>query len=178
MSLNELEEKALKFATEAHKGQLRKYTNEPYIVHPVAVAELVKAVDWCTSEMVAAALLHDTVEDTEVTLQDIYREFGFVISEMVDHLTDISKPEDGNREKRKKLDREHIAKSDLEVKTIKLADLIDNSRTISRYDPKFWKVYRIEKLKLLDVLKEGDGNLWEIAFSQVWGSLNGGQGRI
>jgi hypothetical protein len=78
-------------------------------------------------------------------------------------LTDVSKPTDGNRAKRKNMDREHIAKASLQAKTIKLADLIDNTRSIVEHDPKFAKVYLTEKALLLEVLREGDSFLWSMA---------------
>jgi (p)ppGpp synthase/HD superfamily hydrolase len=59
--------------------------------------------------MIAAAWLHDVVEDTPVTLEDLHSEFGEGIAELVEALTDISRPEDGNRRKRKAIDREHLA---------------------------------------------------------------------
>ena len=65
--------KAIEFATKAHEGQVRKYTGEPYIVHPLEVAEIVKTVEH-TEEMLMAAVLHDTVEDTDTTIEDIDRE--------------------------------------------------------------------------------------------------------
>ena len=150
-------EKARVFATAAHSavGQLRKYTNEPYIVHPFEVAMTVKQVGG-TPEMIAAAYLHDTVEDTHVTIDLIEREFGLELKEMVFFLTDISKPEDGPRWFRKKLDREHISKSDSKVQTIKLADIISNCSSIVKYDPKFAKVYLEEKRLQIEVLTKGD----------------------
>lgn len=162
-----LEERALAFATAAHAAidQRRKYTKEPYIVHPIAVAEIVKSVTH-KDEMVAAALLHDTVEDTDVTIEDIDREFGGEVADFVYWLTDVSKPSDGNRKVRKQKDLEHIAKAPAAAKTIKLADLIDNTLTIRELDPDFWRVYRHEKLRLLEVLKEGDPTLWVRAAAQ------------
>jgi (p)ppGpp synthase/HD superfamily hydrolase len=163
-----IEEKALLFATEAHGSvrQLRKYTGEPYINHPIAVAELVRSNFGNTPEMIAAALLHDTIEDTKVTLEDIDKEFGSVVRDLVFWLTDISIPEDGNRSVRKEIDRIHISKAPREAKTIKLADIIDNTKTIAAYDPKFWQVYREEKIKLLEVLSEGAESLYNIAKNQ------------
>jgi (p)ppGpp synthase/HD superfamily hydrolase len=160
----ELERRALAFATDAHASidQRRKYTGEPYIVHPVAVADLVRSVPH-TPEMIAAALLHDVVEDTLVTSTQIHAEFGPEVGELVDWLTDVSRPGDGNRRFRKNLDLQHSAKAPPPAKTIKLADLIDNTHTISQRDPSFWPVYRREKLALLDVLKEGDPTLWKMA---------------
>jgi len=157
-------EKALAYATDAHGSinQIRKYTGEPYIVHPVEVMEIVKSVPH-TDEMLAAALLHDTVEDTDVTLNDIEREFGSDIAELVSSLTDISKPSDGNRAKRKEIDRMHTANAPAAAKTIKLADLISNSDSIVKYDKHFAPVYMREKAQLLEFLKEGDSTLWNRA---------------
>ena len=157
-------EKALAYATDAHGSinQIRKYTGEPYIVHPVEVMEIVKSVPH-TDEMLAAALLHDTVEDTDVTLNDIEREFGSDIAELVSSLTDISKPSDGNRAKRKEIDRMHTANAPAAAKTIKLADLISNSDSIVKYDKHFAPVYMREKAQLIEALKEGDSTLWNRA---------------
>jgi (p)ppGpp synthase/HD superfamily hydrolase len=131
----------------------------------MAVAELVRSVTH-TPEMIAAAYLHDVVEDTPVSIHEIREEFGPEVSELVDWLTDVSKPEDGNRRVRKELDRQHLAKAPPQAKTIKLADLIDNTLTIRKRDPEFWKVYRREKLALLEVLGEGDQTLWKRAREQ------------
>lgn len=163
-----LEERARAFATAAHGsiGQLRKYTGEPYIVHPIAVAEIVRTVPH-SEEMIAAALLHDVVEDTPVTVEEIAAEFGPVVADLVGWLTDVSKPEDGNRRTRKHMDLLHTAKAPAAAKTIKLADLIDNTKSIARHDPSFWSVYRREKMALLEVLKEGDAALWKEAASQT-----------
>jgi (p)ppGpp synthase/HD superfamily hydrolase len=164
----DLEARALAFAKSAHEsiGQMRKYSGEPYIVHPRAVAEIVRGVPH-TSEMIAAAYLHDVVEDTPVTLDEVRAEFGDAVAELVDWLTDVSRPGDGNRQTRKAIDLEHTAKAPPQAKTIKLADLIDNSLTISQRDPGFWPVYRREKLALLEVLKDGDPTLWKRAAAKA-----------
>ena len=151
----DLYQKALKFATEAHGDQVRKYTGDPYIVHPVAVSNIVKTVKH-TPEMLAASLLHDVVEDTNVTIDEIKAEFGDAIANLVFWLTDISKPEDGNRATRKEIDALHYAKGPAEAQTIKIADLIDNSLDIFKNDPNFWKVYKQEKLRILDLLVDAD----------------------
>lgn len=162
-----IERKALIFATRAHAavGQKRKYTGQDYIVHPIAVAEIVKSVPH-THEMVAAALLHDTIEDTAVTAGQIFDVFGAEVCGLVEWLTDRSTPADGTREQRKALDRAYLAMAPAAAQTIKLADLIDNTKTISVHDPDFWKVYRREKLLLLEVLTKGDRTLWERAMEQ------------
>lgn len=142
---------ALEFAAVAHEGQLRKYTQEPYIVHPISVAHLVSTVEH-TSDMICAALLHDVVEDTPVTIDQIETTFGSSIAELVGWLTDVSVPEDGNRATRKALDREHLSRAPAEAQTVKVADMIDNTSSISQYDSDFWQVYRLEKIELLKVL--------------------------
>ncbi len=153
--------KAQVYAMAAHAavGQRRKYTNEPYIVHPAEVASIVARVPGATEDMVAAAWLHDVVEDTGVTYTDIHMSFGPEIAQLVGWLTDVSRPEDGNRAKRKAIDREHTAQAPAEVQTIKLADLISNSRSIMQHDPEFARTYLEEKRLLLEVLTKGDPGL-------------------
>ena len=152
-----LTHRAFDFAMAAHASinQLRKYTGEPYIVHPIAVARLVRSIGG-TNEMIAAALLHDVVEDTPVTLNEIKHVFGFPIADLVEQLTDVSVPQDGNRAIRKEIDRKHSARATAEGQTIKLADLIENSRTIAEHDPEFAEVYIPEKRALLEVLTKGN----------------------
>lgn len=169
-----MEEKARVFAEAAHAGinQRRKYTGEPYINHPAAVVDLVRGVPH-TPEMLAAAWLHDVVEDTPVGLETIIIEFGSEVALLVNHLTDISRSSHGNRAARKAIDRAHTAKASPAAKTIKLADLIDNSRSIVAHDPDFARVYIAEKALLLEVLREGDAALWAMASNIVNQHLEG-----
>lgn len=160
-------ERAIQFATQAHKGQFRKYTGEPYITHPLAVMEIVRGVPGHTEEMLVAAVLHDVVEDTDVSLMEIQEEFGNVVSDLVLHLTDISTPEDGNRLKRKRKDAEWYAQGSAQAQTIKVADFIDNTRDIAQNDPRFWETYKMEKLYALDLLQEADTDLWHQAHIQI-----------
>jgi len=160
-------DKAIQFATEAHEGQYRKYTHEPYITHPLAVMEIVRGVPGHTIEMLIAAVLHDVVEDTDVSLMQIQEEFGDVVSDLVLHLTDISKPEDGNRLKRKRKDAEWYAQGSAQAQTIKVADFIDNTRDIAQHAPKFWQTYKMEKLHALDLLQLADTDLWHQAHIQI-----------
>ena len=150
---------ALGFAAEAHTGQVRKYTGEPYINHPVEVMNIVKSVPH-TEDMLCAALLHDVVEDCGVTLNEINDIFGVEVCFMVNDLSDLSIPEDGNRVKRKEIDRVWISRAERTSKTIKLADLISNSKSILEHDKDFAKVYIKEKELLLEVLTEGDPTLY------------------
>ena len=153
--------KAQVYAMAAHASvkQVRKYTNEPYIVHPAEVASIVASVPGSTPDMVAAAWLHDVIEDTGCTFTDVHMAFGIDIATLVGWLTDVSKPEDGNRAKRKAMDREHTAQAPAEAQTIKLADLISNSRSIMAHDPEFAKTYLAEKRMLLEVMTKGDRGL-------------------
>jgi (p)ppGpp synthase/HD superfamily hydrolase len=162
-------EKARAFATAAHAavGQLRKYTFEPYIVHPAEVAALVATVPGHTPEMVAAAWLHDTVEDTGVTIELIRSEFGAEVAELVGWLTDVSRPDHGNRAARKAVDRAHTAGAPAAAQTIKLADLIANTRSIMQHDEKFAVTYLAEKRMLLEVMTKGDSGLMAQARSQI-----------
>ena len=154
--------KALKFATDAHSGQQRKYNGLPYISHPIAVARLVGMVKH-TDEMLQAALMHDVVEDTPVTLKQIRKEFGDTVADYVSFLTDVSKPSDGNRKVRKNLDSEHNSRGPAESQTIKVADLIHNSVDIKVLDPAFWVQYKQEKLHTLSLLTKADPDLVALA---------------
>lgn len=163
-----LERRACEFAMHWHEriGQRRRYTGLPYIVHPAAVAELVRSVS-DDEAMLAAAWLHDVVEDTPCTLAMIEAEFGADVTRLVAELTDVSKPEDGNRATRKAIDRAHTAAASARAKTVKLADLIDNGRDILAHDRHFARAYMREKCLLLEVLREGNPRLWHQAYALV-----------
>ena len=161
--------KAKMLAGKAHEGQFRKYSGMPYIVHPIEVATIVQEVEH-SDEMIAAALLHDVVEDTDYTVEDIAKEVSPAVAELVEGLTDVSSPQDGNRAVRKTKDRDHLAKQNAEVQTIKLADVISNSQDIKANDPKFAKVYIEEMKALLEVLTKGDKTLYAKAEEIVYSS--------
>jgi (p)ppGpp synthase/HD superfamily hydrolase len=115
---------------------------------------------------VAAAYLHDTVEDTPITLDFIREECGIVVAEMVFALTDTENRY-MNRAARKEYDRMRLAKAPPVVQTIKVADLIDNTSSIVEHDPNFARVYLKEKQLLLDVLTEANTTLLETAQYQL-----------
>jgi len=145
------------FAQAAHgaTGQVRRYTGEPYIEHPAEVVALLKRAGVTDDAMLAAAWLHDVVEDTAITNADIVRAFGGGVGAAVHELTDVCLPSpDRPRRVRVRINREHSASAHPRVKTIKCADLISNTRSIREHDPKFWPVYRAEALALLDVLRD------------------------
>lgn len=155
--MQSLEERARRYATKAHAAcdQRRKYTLEPYIVHPAAVVELVKGV--CpVEEVLAAAWLHDTVEDTGTTIIDIEERFGPEVAALVAMVTNPEQLPGTNRMHRKRAHFLHTANASSEAQTIKLADIIDNTREILRYDPHFARVYLIEKRIQLAGLQRGN----------------------
>jgi hypothetical protein len=155
--MTDLVVRAREFAIREHRriDHRRKYSKQPYDVHLEAVADLVAGVT-DDAEMIAAAWLHDIVEDTPITLDDVAREFGGAVARLVDELTDVSRPGDGNRDARKAIDRAHLAAASPRAKTIKLADLTDNARDICRHDAGFGRVYLGKMEALLAVLGEGD----------------------
>ena len=158
--MDDLVARARRFATSTHRriDQRRKYSFQPYEIHLRSVAEIVASVT-DDPETIAAAWLHDTVEDTPVTRDDIERGFGPGIAWLVDELTDVSRPSDGNRATRKAIDRKRLARASARAKTVKLADLIDNARDICRNDPRFGRVFLDEMAASMEVLGEGDARL-------------------
>src|SRR5512142_596532 len=127
--------KAYEFALKHHAGQNRA-SGEPYLMHPVEVAHIVAQMK-LDSATVAAALLHDTVEDTGVTIADIQKEFGEQVAHMVEGVTKISKIDFASREERQ---AENVRKmvlamvDDIRVIMIKLADRLHNMRTLEYLD--------------------------------------------
>ena len=163
----DLIDRARQFASAAHRnvGQLRKYSGQPYEEHLRKVAEIVsRATD--DAEMIAAAWLHDVVEDTPTTIEDVERAFGPGVRALVDALTDVSRPHHGNRAARKALDRAHLAGASARAQTVKLADLIDNCRDICSRNPRFGRVFLVEMGALLEVLTAGDERLRRKAKSE------------
>jgi (p)ppGpp synthase/HD superfamily hydrolase len=160
-----LYERALIFAVKAHGDQKRKYTGEPYIVHPIRVAAMVSKAELYvhTAETVAAALLHDVLEDTGTSYADLEREFERYIADVVAEISDVSKPTDGNRAARKALDLAHLAKASRNAQTIKVCDIIDNARSVVECDPSFARIYIPEKRAQLAVLTDADPNLLNAA---------------
>ena len=165
--MSSLIEEAMMFAATKHSGQVRKYTGVPYITHPCAVAGLVASVS-NDEEMVAAAFLHDVIEDCGINDERLKATFGPRVAALVAMVTDTSRPSDGNRRVRKRIDLEHLAQGCPEAKTIKLADIIDNTSTILAYDPQFAAVYLREKQELLPHLEEGSETLYNLAFKMVY----------
>lgn len=157
------------FADNAHADQKRKYTPDSYIVHPVRVMEILK--EYTTDiAILFAALLHDVLEDTPVTKDEI---LIFLLSvtdrttaertiNLVVELTDVYIKKDYpslNRRRRKDLEIERISKVSADAQTIKYADIMDNCKEIRKYDPSFAKVFIRECKAQLKVMVKGNPEL-------------------
>lgn len=151
-------DRARAFAEKAHHGQARKYTGLPYVTHCEAVAALLGGAGIEDEATLAAAWLHDTIEDTPVTAWEIENEFDSAIASLVLWLTDVG-PEIGNRATRKRLDRERLSGAPTAAQSIKVADLIDNTSSIVERDPHFAVTYMREKALLLPLLTKADNGL-------------------
>lgn len=167
-------EQALCFATEKHSGQIRKMANTPYILHPIEVASIVGTMT-DDKELLAAAVLHDTVEDTDTTLEEIKEKFGRRVSLLVMTETENKredKPEVETWEIRKEetlIILEHT--KDIAVKMMWLGDKLSNIRSFAREyrkrgdelwqdlnqkDPKRQAWYYLKIAKCLSELSEYD----------------------
>lgn len=165
-----LVEKALAFATVAHEGVFRKYSGEPYVEHPKRVAAMLAGLGF-PAEVIAAAYLHDVVEDTAVTAAVIEAEFGPVVAALVAEVTDpkIEKVP-GNRPMRFAAYVAHVAATSPTGASIKLADMVDNSSTIGlavAANPAFAKRYLGEMTKKLAVLGHGHPALFAKATANL-----------
>lgn len=158
---------AAEFATRAHGAQVRKYTNEPYMVHPFSVAQTVRRAGG-HEDMVIAAILHDVVEDCpKVKPTEIEDLFGRPVLALVMEVTKVSHGSNASRPARVALDNAHYARASRDGQTIKLADLIDNTRTIVYHDNGFAKVYMAEKRDLLAIMNKGTPVLYSEAKRMV-----------
>lgn len=133
----EIIERAYQFAKKAHKG-IRRRSGEPYILHPIAVAKIASQEIGLGSTSICAALLHDVVEDTDYTVEDIEQHFGPKIAELVSGLTKISGGIFGDKAS---LQAENFRKllltmsQDIRVVLIKMADRLHNMRTLGSMAP-------------------------------------------
>jgi guanosine-3',5'-bis(diphosphate) 3'-pyrophosphohydrolase len=132
---------ALEFAAEKHRHQRRKdAAASPYINHPIAVATALAVEGGVTDEaLLLGACLHDTVEDTETTFEELEEIFGTEVSNLVRSVTDDKSLDKAHR---KQLQIEHAAKSSDEVKQIKIADKLCNLRDITICPPQHWPLQR------------------------------------
>ena len=160
---------ALEFARNAHRNQTRKYTGLPYVGHVVAVSKTVEAHGGDHNQIIAA-LLHDTVEDTDVTLESVRANFGDDVATLVEELTNVYKTSDYphlSRAARKALEAERLAKISPRAQTIKYADFLNNSEDILAQDADFAKVYLREIAHKLELMTLGDPKLRQEVLTRV-----------
>ena len=135
---------AIEFATRAHSGDYRKGTRIPYITHPLNVARIL-IESGCPEEVVAAGLLHDTLEDTRVTFAEIEAAFGSEVAGLVGAVSEPNKS-DHTWENRKAHTLKCLKTAPFEVLLISLADKLDNIRSIredrDRIGDEVWKRFR------------------------------------
>lgn len=172
MILTKRQERVYEFARRAHGDQKRKYSNEPYISHPLAVAGLVHRFCPHANLAIEISLLHDVPEDTEETSSSIFRFLranGYSKDEAnyirlgVEALTDIFTKEarpNLSRRQRKQLESMRLCSILPEFQTIKYADLIHNTESIVENDPSFAVVYISEKRELLNAMRNGNLDLF------------------
>jgi guanosine-3',5'-bis(diphosphate) 3'-pyrophosphohydrolase len=165
------------FANDAHGSQTRRYSPDPYMVHPVRVMQMCR--DYLPQlPVLAAALLHDVLEDTpvneeqlssflshEMTNEDATLTMKYVV-ELTDIYTKQNYPQ-WNRRKRRDMEMERLSVTSGEAQTIKYADIIDNSGDITVNDPDFARVFLNESWKLLQKIDRGHPQLHQRAIDTV-----------
>jgi (p)ppGpp synthase/HD superfamily hydrolase len=151
------------FAMHAHHGQIRK-PGGPYVRHPWAIERIVRHLGG-TPEMRCAAALHDVREDCGISHETIIEMFGETVAGWVGGLTDISRPQDGNRAARKAVDREHTAQAAPEAKSVKAIDIAHNAVSITRWQSGFAPIYLRETAQTLRVLQDASHPLM-LAFAE------------
>lgn len=155
--------KADAFAEKAHAGVPRKYSGAPYITHPRRVKDAVMKLEDATEEMGAAALLHDVVEDTPITIETIKLEFGEKVAELVGWLTNEPKVPGENRLIRKKKNAARLAGAPKQAQKIKMLDRMDNLGEMDlKGDRNFALVYLQESWDLLYAVGNADEKLSKV----------------
>ncbi len=182
-SMDQAIEKVKDFAENAHDGQKRKYQPGSYIVHPVRVMELCK--EYTSSvPVLCAALLHDVLEDTEVSKEELKHFLLSVLNEkdaaltlqLVVELTDVYVKKDypeWNRKTRKTKEADRIAGTSAQSQTIKYADIIDNCKEIIQYDEEFGSKFLKECKLPLQRMPKGNPQLYQRAKDLVEKELAG-----
>lgn len=129
----DLFDKAAKFAIDAHRGAERKGKGFPYIVHPMEAVSIVATMT-NDQELLAAAVLHDVIEDTDTTAEDLRREFGERVAQLVVEESDISVegPKSDSWHLRKQIAINHLSKASHDAKMVAMGDKLSNMRAIAR----------------------------------------------
>lgn len=162
---------AERFASLRHDGHVRKYTGARYFDHLQAVVDILRGAGVTDTPILAAAYLHDVVEDSKATFHEVRERFGDDVTRLVYWLTDLATAKDGKRATRVMLSCERLAWAPKPAKLIKLADLIDNTADIAAHDKRFAMVYIPEKQQTLVAMNRGNclGNhpLYQRAVGQI-----------
>ena len=180
-------DRAIVFAVQAHSGIERRGKGYPYLIHPLEAVEIVATMT-ADQELLAAAALHDTVEDTEVTLEQIRAEFGDRIASLVADESDET-PEDVSKEDswhmRKKTTIDRLSRASRDTKMVALGDKLSNMRAIARdyavQGDALWNLFHVKERKshewhyrgLAEALREMEGTFayqeFERLINQVFG---------
>jgi len=155
----DLLEKALAWAEAAHDGQTRKGSGEPYVEHPKRVSAMVASLG-AQEHVVAAALLHDVLEDTDLTYRDLDAEFGLPVAELVLDLTDKYTPNTRptwTRAMRKKAEAERYRSLSWEARLVKLCDVLDNAKDARENLGEEAEAYLAEKRRVVACLLGSKG---------------------
>lgn len=170
--MSELVFRAVEFATRAHAGQYRKGTRIPYVIHPLRVGQTLIEVD-ATAEVVAAAILHDTLEDTAVTTAEIARQFGEPVALLVQAVSEPDRRAAWEVRKRHTIASVRVASAPALL--ILCADKLDNVRSMSRGEsrlgPPFWERFQRPKAAQAWYYRGVSSALAERADGEPLGSL-------
>lgn len=147
---------AYRYAKEAHKDQVRKYTGQPYFWHCHEVAVILMSYGITDPDTIAIAYLHDVIEDCGRTEDELTQRFNAKISSGVALLSDPAPVPGKNRATRKAETRARLSAAPADVQTVKCCDLISNGDSIVIYDKKFAVVYLAEAEALHDALLDAD----------------------
>lgn len=175
--MNKILNKIQEFADNAHGKQMRKYSDERYIVHPIRVMETCSAYT-DKIQVLAAALLHDVLEDTPVSEIELLSFLETLMDngvakqtlELVVELTDVYTKESYphlNRKQRKKKETLRIEQTSADSQTIKYADILDNCKEIAASDPNFAPRFLKECMTILKVATKGNKQLYEKVYKEV-----------
>ena len=163
--------KALSFSAHKHKDQRRKDVEaSPYINHPISLANILCNEGYITDiEVICTALLHDTIEDTDTSPEELEQEFGIVIRDLVVEMTDDKA---FSKEDRKRLQIEHAMHASDKAKLVKLADKISNLRDVANCPPPNWSLERRQEYfdwakQVIDQLRGVNPDL-EAVFDQAY----------
>lgn len=173
---------AAAFAEMAHKGAVRKGTNIPYITHPLETAVITSMMTG-DEELIAAALLHDTMEDAGITYDDLKNRFGVRVADLV-----AEESEDKSRswQERKSTTLEHLKTAGLEVKILTLADKLSNIRSMARdyllKGEELWQRFNVKEkekhawyyISMKEVLKELSGTPQYQEYTELCDQVFGG----